>query len=81
MKKPVLILVGLIIASPLLAETVKIGYIGTITGAFQSYGDRYLKGTKQAIKEFNSEGGDQIELIIEDNKMKPEVGIKKLKKL
>ncbi len=52
-------------------ESIKIGYIGPLTGEAASYGIDTLNGTKFAIDEINAKGGisgRMVELIVEDGK-------------
>lgn len=73
MKKVVslLMVVAMVVAmgSVCLAEenTLKIGYIGPLTGAAAVYGNSCLHGAEIAVAEINAKGGMQIELIAEDD--------------
>ena len=54
------------------------------SGPFKSNGDRIIWGIKAAVKEVNDSGGllgKKIELVIEDNQMKGEIAVQKLKKM
>jgi len=66
------------------ASPVKIGFDDVRSGPFKSNGDQFLVGMEVAIKKINGSGGllgRPIELVIEDNQLKPEIAIQKLKKL
>ena len=54
------------------------------SGAFKTNGDRFQKGLEVAIEELNASGGllgKKIELFVEDNQVKPDIAVQKLKKL
>src|SRR6201996_6214078 len=56
------------------AETIKIGVNEPLTGAFAASGTYVVNGAKIAADEINAKGGilgQQIELVIEDNKSNP----------
>jgi branched-chain amino acid transport system substrate-binding protein len=56
------------------AETIKIGVNEPMTGAFAASGTYVVNGAKIAADEINAKGGilgEQIELVIEDNKSNP----------
>jgi len=60
--------------SNLLAETIKIGHYGSLTGAQATFGQSTSAGVKMAIDEFNAAGGlngKTIELIEYDTKGDP----------
>lgn len=66
------------------ADTVNFGVCEIRSGAFKTNGDRTIWGIEAAVKEANSQGGllgKQINLIIEDNQGKGEIGVQKTKKL
>ena len=55
-------------------ETIKIGVIQPLTGAFAASGNYVVNGAKIAADEINAKGGvlgKKIELVIEDNKSNP----------
>jgi branched-chain amino acid transport system substrate-binding protein len=57
-----------------LAETIKIGVNEPLTGPFAASGSYIVDGAKLAAEEINANGGvlgNQIELVIEDNKSNP----------
>ena len=65
-------------------ETVKLGINEVRSGAFKSNGDRIIWGVEAAVKEANDAGGilgKKIELVIEDNQMKGEIAVQKVKKM
>ncbi len=66
------------------ADVVKIGINEVRSGAFTSNGDRIIWGVEAAVKEANDAGGvlgKKLETVIEDNQMKPEIAVQKLKKM
>jgi len=61
-------------ASSAAADTIKIGINQPLTGAFAASGTYIVDGAKIAAEEINAAGGvlgQQIELVIEDNKSNP----------
>ena len=80
------VLAVLVLISPfaIAADVVKLGVDEVRSGAFKSNGDRIIWGIEAAVKEANDSGGilgKKIELVIEDNQMKGEVAVQKLKKM
>ncbi len=80
------VLAVLVLISPfaIAADVVKLGVDEVRSGAFKSNGDRIIWGIKAAVKEANDSGGilgKKIELVIEDNQMKGEIAVQKLKKM
>ena len=67
------------------ASTVKVGFIGPMTGDYGNYGDLISKGVLLAIEEKNATGGIagkvQIELVIEDSEGDPQKGLAGIEKL
>jgi len=66
------------------ADTVNFGVCEIRSGPFKTNGDRTIWGIEAAVNEANSQGGllgKQIELVIEDNQGKAEIGVQKVKKL
>jgi branched-chain amino acid transport system substrate-binding protein len=56
------------------AQSIKIGVIQPLTGAFAASGNYVTNGAKIAVDEINAEGGvlgQKLELVIEDNKSNP----------
>ncbi len=80
------VLAVLVLISPfaIAADVVKLGVDEVRSGAFKSNGDRIIWGIEAAVKEANDAGGilgKKIELVIEDNQMKGEIAVQKLKKM
>ena len=48
-------------------ETIKIGVIGPMTGAYAVYGLGVANGAQIAVDEVNALGGVQLELLVEDD--------------
>ena len=68
----------------IVAGVVKLGINEVRSGAFKSNGDRIIWGVEAAVKEANDAGGilgKKIELVIEDNQMKGEIAVQKVKKM
>ena len=66
------------------APPVKIGVDDVRSGPFKSNGDIALLGLETAVHQINKSGGllgRQVDLVIEDNQMNPEIAIQKLKKM
>lgn len=66
------------------AEPIYLGFNDVRSGAFKTNGDRFLMGLEVAVKDINKAGGllgRPIELVVEDNQMKPEIAVQKLKKM
>ncbi|MCU0592244.1 MAG: ABC transporter substrate-binding protein [Desulfobacterales bacterium] len=84
-KVVVIVLTVAVSASPSLAQnTVKLGINEVRSGAFTTNGDRVVWGVEAAVKEANEAGGllgKKIELVIEDNQLKGEIAVQKLKKM
>ena len=55
--------------------TLKIGFIGPLTGAAAVYGTSCLQGAQVAVDEINAKGGMQIELIAQDDEHDPEKSV------
>ncbi len=89
MRKIVVLLVILMgvtlgVAKAQAADPIYIGFNDVRSGAFKSNGDKFLQGVEVAVKEINKAGGllgRPLELVIEDNQMKPEIAVQKLRKL
>jgi len=82
----IIIFIGFILAVNQVqaAPPIVIGYNDILSGPFKSNGDAYLLGIEQAVKEINDTGGilgRSIKIVKEDNQMKPEIAIQKLKKM
>jgi len=67
------------------ASTVKLGFMGPMTGDYANYGQLISKGAMLAIDEKNATGGIggkvQIQLIIEDDEGDPQKGLAAIEKL
>jgi branched-chain amino acid transport system substrate-binding protein len=66
------------------ADPIYVGFNEIRSGPFKAPGDRFLTGLEVAIKEINGTGGllgRPVELVVEDNQMKPEIAVQKLKKM
>ena len=66
------------------ADPIYIGFNDVRSGPFKSNGDKFLQGIEVAVKEINKAGGllgRPLELVVEDNQMKPEIAVQKLRKL
>jgi branched-chain amino acid transport system substrate-binding protein len=88
--KKVLILLAILMGVPLgqnsiqAVEPIYIGLNETRSGPFKMTGDRSVLGMEVAVKEINQAGGllgRPVKLVIEDNQMKPEIAVQKLKKM
>ena len=55
--------------------TLKMGFIGPLTGAAAVYGISCLQGAQIAVDEINAKGGMQIELISQDDEHDPEKSV------
>lgn len=61
-------------------EPIKILALDVTSGAFKDIGDRYQMGVKFAVEEINASGGingRQIQLLIDDSQLKPDVSQRK----
>ena len=70
----VALLIGALAARPEAQQTIKIGVIQPLTGAFAASGTYVSNGAKIAADEINAAGGvlgRKIELVVEDNKSNP----------
>jgi branched-chain amino acid transport system substrate-binding protein len=66
------------------ADPIYIGFNDVRSGPFKSNGDKFLLGIETAVKDINKAGGllgRPLELVVEDNQMKPEIAVQKLRKL
>jgi len=66
------------------ASSVKVGYIGPMTGDYANYGVYIGNGAKLAVDKFNAAGGidgTPVELIIEDSEGSPDKGLSAIEKL
>lgn len=79
-----LILLGGLPLGASAADTIKIGVTDAYSGPIEHAGRMYLCGTRFAVDEQNAKGGllgRKIELLEEDNEYKPDIAIRKAKKL
>ena len=70
----VALLIGVLAARPEAQQTIKIGVIQPLTGAFAASGTYVSNGARIAADEINAGGGvlgRKIELVVEDNKSNP----------
>jgi branched-chain amino acid transport system substrate-binding protein len=89
--KKVLVLLAILMGMMILgqnhtqaAEPIYVGLNETRSGPFKMTGDRAVLGMEVAVKEVNQAGGllgRPVKLLIEDNQMKPEIAVQKLKKM
>src|SRR5216684_9063211 len=78
----VLILVLLLAAPVAGAESIRVGYLGPLTGIFAAAGKDMLDGLKMAFEQVNYEvAGRKLELIEEDNEGNPATAQAKYRKL
>lgn len=66
------------------ADTFKIGETNPFSGPAAYLGTVYHEGTKFVVDEWNAKGGilgKKIEIISEDNEFKPDVAVRKVKKM
>ena len=66
------------------AEPVKVGAIGSLTGVVSVWGKVLKEGAELAVEHINAEGGilgRQVQLVLEDDESKPDVGARKARKL
>jgi branched-chain amino acid transport system substrate-binding protein len=78
----VLLTVALAAASAAAAETIRIGYIGPLTGIFSQAGKDMLDGLKLSLEQVNYQaGGRKIELFEEDDEGNSATAIAKYRKL
>ncbi|MBI2873659.1 MAG: ABC transporter substrate-binding protein [Firmicutes bacterium] len=63
-------------------ETLKIGYLGPMTGALGEYGDENVKGLHLYLEQVKyTAGGRPVKVITEDDACDPQTGQQKLRKL
>jgi branched-chain amino acid transport system substrate-binding protein len=64
------------------AQTVKIGYIATLSGQAAQLGIDSVDGFKLALQKFNGKlGGVAVEPVVVDDQLKPEIGVEQAKRL
>lgn len=65
-------------------KPIKIGFIHTMSGPISMYGITSAAGAKIAVEEINAAGGvlgRKLELIVRDDKVNPEAGLREAKDL
>lgn len=65
-------------AEPAAGETLKIGYLASLTGFCSTFSQEYVKGAELAVKEVDERGGvlgHKLQLVVRDDKATPTVGI------
>src|SRR5437899_12222261 len=79
----VLLVLVLLLAGPVAgAESIRVGYLGPLTGIFAAAGKDMLDGLKLAFEQVNYEvAGRKIELIEEDDEGNPATAQAKYRKL
>lgn len=80
----VLVATAVLASTGVAQDTVKLGINEVRSGAFTTNGDRVVWAVEAAVKEVNEAGGligKKIELVIEDNQLKGEIAVQKLKKM
>src|ERR671939_646611 len=79
----VVVVVVLVLASQTLAaESIRVGYLGPLTGIFAAAGKDMLDGLKMALEQASYEvAGRKIELIEEDDEGNPATAQAKYRKL
>jgi branched-chain amino acid transport system substrate-binding protein len=81
------VLMVLIVKFPLqvfAADTIKIGLLEPFSGTFEAYGRGWLSAVQFAVDDQNAKGGlfgKKVEIIKEDDELKPDVATRKAKKL
>ncbi|MFA8438542.1 ABC transporter substrate-binding protein [Pueribacillus sp. YX66] len=65
-------------------DSLRIGVVTTLSGPYGEIGNEMLDAVKTAVKEVNEQGGvlgKQIELVVEDDEVAPDVAIRKAEKM
>lgn len=65
-------------ATPLLADTIKIGMAGPLTGPYAAFGEQLQKGATMAVEKINAQGGvngNKLELIRADDACEPKQAV------
>ena len=76
--------IGYYMTTPSVAETIKIGHIGPLTGFAASYGEQEKEAIDLALAEINANGGingDRLAAIHEDDQLDPTLATNALNKL
>lgn len=64
------------------AQSVKIGYLATLSGPAAQLGIDSVDGFKLGLKKLNDKlGGVSVELVVVDDQLKPEIGVEQAKRL
>ena len=77
-------LIGLLTVRPAAQQSIKIGVIQPLTGAFAASGTYVANGARIAADEINAAGGvlgRRLELVVEDNKSNPTESVAAAEKL
>jgi ABC-type branched-subunit amino acid transport system substrate-binding protein len=72
------------LASPAVADGLKLGALMPMTGALQPYGETSLNGVRLAVDEMNAAGGvlgGKVELVVGDTQTAPQSGVDAAKKM
>ena len=72
------------VAAPALAQTIKIGDVGSKTGVYEGYGRYQTWAVSMAVEEINAKGGvlgKKLEIISEDDQTAPGPAARKTEKL
>ena len=73
---------GTILGTAVLAENLKIGMVVTLSGPPAALGQQIVDGFKLALEEKNGTfGGQTVELLVEDDELKPDVALLKANSL
>src|SRR5882724_1761092 len=74
--------VSLAAATGAQAQTVKIGYLATMSGPAAQLGIDSVDGFKLALRKLGDRlGGNAVELVVVDDQLKPEIGVEQVKRL
>src|SRR5262245_163734 len=77
-----IVLVACCVARGTAADKIKIGYIATMSGPTASLGQDILDGFKLGIRHAgNALGGLPVDLIVGDDQLKPDVGVRVTSKM
>lgn len=79
-----LVVLALNVTAASAADTYNLGYCEILSGAFKHTGERALRFFRAQVNELNEAGGileKKVEVIAEDNQMKPDIAVQKVKKL
>lgn len=80
-----IIIAGIVATAPALAQTVKIGVTGALTGPYNEFGEGVRRGALLAIERWNARGGvlgRQIELALAlDDQLVPDRAVQNLRRI